>query len=284
MGPDVSLRGVATSDRDLSAGIARRPMWAAPGRHRSASPAPPPNRPPLCWHGYDRAPDASAKRRAAGTLARGSGTRRAARHRDHTVGVPPTAGHGSATGKRANASSRRSPSLQRSPCRDESSRSADRLVGSLRHRAPSPDGGVAPRYASAMADPIAVLRSVPLFASVSDRDLKSLAKVAHEMSYPEGKKLTAEDESGATFFIVLAGEAIVSVAGEERRRLGPGDYFGEMALIDQAPRSADVVAASPLRCLVFTQWTFRGFLQSHPDVSWSMLEALVRRLREVERT
>ena len=75
--------------------------------------------------------------------------------------------------------------------------------------------------------------------------------------------------------MVLNGKAI--------KHLGPGDYFGEMSIIDRAPRSADVVAASKLRCLVFTQWEFRPFLKEHPDVAWALLEVLVARVREAER-
>jgi CRP-like cAMP-binding protein len=138
-------------------------------------------------------------------------------------------------------------------------------------------------YALAMPDHSEQLSKVPLFANVSKKDINSLARSAHEMSYEAGTRLASEDEMGVTFFVVLDGEAEVYVGGQERRRLGPGDYFGEMSIIDRHPRSADVVAATPLRCLVFTQWEFRPFLKAHPDVAWALLEVLVRRLREVER-
>ncbi|MGH9107697.1 MAG: cyclic nucleotide-binding domain-containing protein [Acidimicrobiales bacterium] len=124
---------------------------------------------------------------------------------------------------------------------------------------------------------------VPLFASVSKRDIRSLAKAAHDMSFEPGSHITSQDEMGVTFFVVLEGEADVTVSGQARRRLGPGDYFGEMSIIDRSPRSADVMAVSKLRCLVFTQWDFRPFLKEHPDVAWALLEVLVRRIRDVER-
>lgn len=134
-----------------------------------------------------------------------------------------------------------------------------------------------------MADQIELLSKIPLFSSVSNKDLRLLARIAEEMRFGPGTRLASQDELGVTFFVVLEGEADVLVSGQERRRLRAGDYFGEMSIIDRAPRSADVVAATQLRCLVFTQWHFRPFLMEHPDVAWGILEGLVRRLREVEK-
>lgn len=134
-----------------------------------------------------------------------------------------------------------------------------------------------------MPDEIELLHRIPLFATLPNKDLRFLAKVAHDMTYEAGTHLTSEQEIGVTFFVVVEGEAEVLVGGRPRRRLGPGDYFGEMSIIDRSPRSAEVIASTPLRCLVFTQWEFRPFLKEHPDVAWAILEVLVRRLREVER-
>jgi len=134
-----------------------------------------------------------------------------------------------------------------------------------------------------MADETEVLGRIPLFATLSKKDLRSLAKVAHDMTYEAGTRLTTEDEVGSTFFAVVEGEAEVSVGGRARWRLGPGEHFGEMSIIDRSPRSANVVAATKLRCLVFTQWEFRPFLKEHPDVAWAIMEVLVRRLRAVEK-
>jgi len=134
-----------------------------------------------------------------------------------------------------------------------------------------------------MAEDTELLSRIPLFAGVSKRDLQHLAKFAHHMTFQPGTHLTNQDEVGVTFFVVVTGEADVSVSGQPRRRLGSGDYFGEMSIIDRSPRSAEVVAVSELECLVFTQWEFRPFLKDHPDVAWAVLESLVRRLREVEK-
>jgi CRP/FNR family transcriptional regulator, cyclic AMP receptor protein len=134
-----------------------------------------------------------------------------------------------------------------------------------------------------MADEIQLLNNVPLFANLSKKDLRFLANAAHDMSYEAGTRLTTQDELGVTFFVVIEGEAEVSVSGQPLKRFGPGDYFGEMSIIDRSPRSADVVALTKMRCLVFTQWDFRPFLKDHPDVAWSILEVLVRRLRQVDK-
>jgi CRP/FNR family transcriptional regulator, cyclic AMP receptor protein len=134
-----------------------------------------------------------------------------------------------------------------------------------------------------MPDQTELLSQVPLFATVPKKDLRVLARAAHDMTYEAGTQLASQDDLGVTFFTVVEGEAEVVLNGRVIKRLGPGDYFGEMSIIDRAPRSADVVAASRLRCLVFTQWEFRPFLKEHPDIAWALLEVLVGRLREAQR-
>ena len=133
-----------------------------------------------------------------------------------------------------------------------------------------------------MADEIELLSKIPLFESVAKKDLRTLAKVATDMTYEPGTRLSAQHELGVTFFVVIEGEAEVSANGKVVARLKDGDFFGEMSIIDREPRSADVVALTPLRCLVFTRWVFRPFLKEHPDVAWAMLEVLVRRIRALE--
>lgn len=125
-----------------------------------------------------------------------------------------------------------------------------------------------------------VLASVPLFSNLSKRDLSRLAKATHEMTYDAGTVLTTEDEVGRFFFLIVEGEARVEIKGKTIRMLGPGDYFGEMALIDRKPRSATVTAEAPLNCLVLTQTEFRPFATEQPDVAWALLEAMVQRVRE----
>jgi CRP-like cAMP-binding protein len=135
-----------------------------------------------------------------------------------------------------------------------------------------------------MSDQTDLLSQVPLFSTVPKKDLRVLSRTAHDMTYEPGTRLASQDDLGVTFFTVIEGEADVVLNGKTIKHLGPGDYFGEMSIIDRAPRSADVVAASKLRCLVFTQWEFRPFLKEHPDVAWAILEVLVARLREAQKT
>jgi CRP-like cAMP-binding protein len=133
-----------------------------------------------------------------------------------------------------------------------------------------------------MTDSDDVLASIPLFSNLSKRDLGRLRKAAHDITYEAGTVLTAEDEIGRFFFVILEGQAWVDVQGKPVRQLGAGDYFGEMALIDRSYRSATVRAETPLRCLTLTQTEFRPFATEHPDVAWGLLEAMVARVRQAE--
>jgi CRP/FNR family cyclic AMP-dependent transcriptional regulator len=94
--------------------------------------------------------------------------------------------------------------------------------------------------------------------------------------------VTAEGASGAGFFIIADGNATVSVGGEEKATLSPGDYFGEIALVDEGTRTATIVAATDLRCYGLTAWEFRPFVEEHPQVAWPLLKTLARRLREAQ--
>lgn len=127
-----------------------------------------------------------------------------------------------------------------------------------------------------------ILGTVPLFSGLSKRDLSRLAKATHEHTYQPGTQVTTEGKSGVGFFVILDGKARVQVPGRRAKLLGPGDYFGEMALIDDAPRSAHVTAETELRCQVLTQWQFRPFVKEHPDVAWALLKAMVGRVRETQ--
>jgi CRP/FNR family cyclic AMP-dependent transcriptional regulator len=126
------------------------------------------------------------------------------------------------------------------------------------------------------------LQKVPLFKDLSSRDLKQLAGAMNERTYAAGREITTEGESGLGFFVVADGTATVTVDGTTRRQLGPGDHFGEMALIDGGARSAQVTAETELTCYGMTAWNFKPFLKDHPDLVWALLQTLVTRLREAE--
>jgi CRP/FNR family cyclic AMP-dependent transcriptional regulator len=133
-----------------------------------------------------------------------------------------------------------------------------------------------------MTAPQEVLAKVPLFSMLSKKDLARLANNAHERTFPAGAVLTEQDETGVTFGVIMEGQAAVSVHGRPARTLGPGDYFGEMALIDHSYRSATITADTELRCLMFTAWVFRPFALEHPEVAWALLELMVQRVRDAE--
>jgi CRP-like cAMP-binding protein len=133
-----------------------------------------------------------------------------------------------------------------------------------------------------VADIVEIFARVPLFAGLRENELKRLAKRLTARRFAAGQTVTAEGESGIGFFVIEDGLAAVSVQGEEIRTLGPGDYFGEIALIDSGTRSATVTATTDLRCRGMTAWEFRPFVQEHPEVAWPLLEGLASRLREAE--
>lgn len=133
-----------------------------------------------------------------------------------------------------------------------------------------------------MADTEAILAEIPIFAVLKPRDLKKVARDAHEMDFAAGTVLTEEDAVGATFFIVTEGTMKVEVGGRPVRTVGPGDYFGEMSLIDHHPRAARVTAETDTKCLTFTSWAFRPVAHNHPEVAWALLERMVQRVREAE--
>lgn len=133
-----------------------------------------------------------------------------------------------------------------------------------------------------MTTPEAVLGQVPLFSMLPKKELAGLVRNAHDRTFPAGAALTTEEQSGVTFGVIVSGQASVSVHGRPARTLGPTDYFGEMALIDHAYRSATITAETELRCLLFTAWVFRPFALQHPETAWALLERMVQRVREAE--
>jgi CRP/FNR family transcriptional regulator len=103
-----------------------------------------------------------------------------------------------------------------------------------------------------------------------------------DRTFTEGDTITEQGKKGLGFFVIEHGNATVSIDGETVRTLGPDDWFGEIALIDDGPRTATIVAGTDLRCRGLTAWEFRPFVQEHPEVAWPLLESLAERLRESE--
>jgi pyruvate,water dikinase len=127
-----------------------------------------------------------------------------------------------------------------------------------------------------------VLEQVPLFADLAQRDLDQVTQLFKERRFAAGETITKEGAGGAAFFVIESGEAVVSVRGKQLATLGPGDYFGEVALIDEGARSATVTARSDLVCYGLTYWDFRPLVQSNAAIAWNLLQTLAKRLRAVE--
>ena len=125
---------------------------------------------------------------------------------------------------------------------------------------------------------IELIRKVPLFSRCSKRQLQEVAKLADEIDLREGKQLTREGERGREFFVLLEGDADVDKDGRRINTLGPGDFFGEIALVSDTPRTATVKATSPVRALVITDRSFRRLLQDIPEIQAKVLSALAERL------
>ena len=138
-------------------------------------------------------------------------------------------------------------------------------------------------YDPAMVDIVEMLAATPLFGAESKKDLGKLARDVHERTFAAGTALTDQGEFGSVFTLIGEGRATVTVDGAAVASLGPGEFFGEMALIDGSNRrSATVVADTEVRALMLTQPAFRAFAKSHPKTMWSLLELLVKRLHAVE--
>jgi CRP/FNR family transcriptional regulator, cyclic AMP receptor protein len=127
-----------------------------------------------------------------------------------------------------------------------------------------------------------LLRKVNLFSGLDDKELENLADEFNERRFSAGDKIALEGEGGLMFFVVDSGEASVEVHGEEVGRLGPGDAFGEIALIDRRPRTATVTALSDLRTYGLPVFVFRPYVEARPQVAWKLLEAMADRLAAAE--
>jgi CRP/FNR family transcriptional regulator, cyclic AMP receptor protein len=134
-----------------------------------------------------------------------------------------------------------------------------------------------------------LLRTVPIFAELSDADIASLSKLATRRRYPKDTVVFFENEEGDFFFMILEGRIKVTILGDDGREvilsiLGPGDFFGEMALLDDEPRSATVVAVTDLQTLSIAPFNFRSVLKSNASITYKVLLGLCQRLRAVERS
>jgi len=125
---------------------------------------------------------------------------------------------------------------------------------------------------------IDLIRRVPLFARCSKPELKEIAMLADEIDLRAGKELTRQGALGREFFVLLEGTADVKKDNSKVNTLGPGDFFGEIALVSREPRTATVISTSPVRALVITDRSFRRLLDDAPRVQTKVMEAMAERL------
>ena len=125
---------------------------------------------------------------------------------------------------------------------------------------------------------VELIRGVPLFAECSRKELEEVASIADEIDLPEGKEMTTEGAPGREFFVLVEGDATVRRRNRRVNRLGAGDFFGEIALLRDTPRTATVVADSPVRALVITARSFKSLLAHSPQIQGKVLSALAARL------
>jgi CRP/FNR family transcriptional regulator len=130
--------------------------------------------------------------------------------------------------------------------------------------------------------PIDLVLGVPLFSDLSKKEAEELAKTFKERSFSAGDIIAEEGQRGIGFFVIQAGTAKVTRAGELRVMLGPGDYFGEIALIDDGPRTASVIADTELHCYGLTSWEFKPLVETNAEIAWKLLEGLAKRVRALE--
>jgi len=122
------------------------------------------------------------------------------------------------------------------------------------------------------------IKNAPLFSRLAKKDVKQLAALLTQRSFPAGTVIIEQGKPGVGFFIIASGTASVTGGGTRSWQLKQGDHFGEVALIDDGPRMAEVTAETDLECYALAAWQFRPFVQDHPDVAWALMQSLVRRI------
>ena len=133
-----------------------------------------------------------------------------------------------------------------------------------------------------MAAQLDAIRQVPLFHELDEAEIEQVARLFKQRTFAPQETVAKEGSGGAAFYLIESGTATVSVAGQERPALGPGDYFGEIALIDEGARSATITAQEALVCHGLTYWDFRPLVMENAAICWKLLQFMVGRLRAAE--
>ena len=130
---------------------------------------------------------------------------------------------------------------------------------------------------------VPMLQEVPLFSSLDKKAINNIANSAGKKTYKSGITIAKEGEKAVSFYLILDGAVEVHRGKEVLAKLGKGQFFGEMALFDDQPRSADVIAVDDTTCIILTSWALAGVIAANPKMAQSIIKELVRRLRETDR-
>jgi pyruvate phosphate dikinase-like enzyme/cyclic nucleotide-binding protein len=139
-----------------------------------------------------------------------------------------------------------------------------------------------PTVPPATSGQVAAIERVPFFDNMSPRDVDAIAAMFKERRFAAGETVMKEGAGGAAFFVIESGEATVTIGGRQRTTLTKGDYFGEVALIDEGARSATITASTELVCYGLTYWEFRPLVQQNATIAWNLLQTLAKRLRNAQ--
>jgi CRP-like cAMP-binding protein len=130
---------------------------------------------------------------------------------------------------------------------------------------------------------IDLIRRVPLFSECTKRELQAIASAAKEVSHKQGDVLAREGDRGIGFFVIADGTAKVTVGNSNRGQLGPGDFYGEISLLDEGPRSATVTAETPIKLYGLTAWAFKELVAQNPSIAQKLLKVMADRLRQTSK-
>ena len=129
---------------------------------------------------------------------------------------------------------------------------------------------------------MADLKKAKVFQGLSDSELRAIEKQMKIVTHPAGHEIVVRGDGGVGFMVITQGTVTVKTVQGKSRKLGPGDSFGEMALLDHAGRSATVVADTDVTLATIPEWNFKPFLKEHPEVAYSLLQILTQRIRQAE--
>ncbi len=129
-----------------------------------------------------------------------------------------------------------------------------------------------------MPSALDTIAACPLFASLSDKDRQRLSQELRERRFASGETITSQDTGGIAFFLLAEGAVSVTVQGDVKGAMGPGDYFGEIGLLTGAKRSAAIVADGDVQCWTLSQWHFKPLVMEHAEVAWGLLENMAERM------